>query len=85
MAGYDYMKAFIYISPKDGILDPQGLAVLKALQSLGFEEAKEVRVGKFIKIDLDKSANSTERVKKMCEELLHNPLIESYRFDLKED
>jgi phosphoribosylformylglycinamidine synthase PurS subunit len=79
------MKADISISPKEGILDPQGLAVLKALQNLGFAEVKEVRVGKFIKIELDNCDNPSGRIKRMCEELLHNPLIESYRFELKED
>ena len=79
------MKALIYISPKSGILDPQGLAVKNALHNLGFEGVDEVRIGKYIEINMTKSAAAEAEVKKMCEELLHNPLVESYRCEIVED
>lgn len=79
------MKAFIYISPKSGILDPQGLAVKNALANLGFGGVDEVRVGKYIEIDLSGKDDPEADIKKMCDELLHNPLVESYRFEIRED
>jgi phosphoribosylformylglycinamidine synthase len=79
------MKAQIFVSPKEGILDPQGLAVMNALKNLGFSEVSDVRIGKYIQIELKEGIDNRERVRKMCEELLHNPLIESYKFELLED
>ena len=79
------MKAKIYISPKESILDPQGRAVMGALKNLGFNETRDVRVGKYIQIDFDDRNDIKDRVKAMCEELLHNPLIESYSFELEEN
>ena len=79
------MKAEVFISPKEGILDPQGRTVMDALKKLGFSEVEDVRIGKYIEIELEESGDAETRVKKMCEELLHNPLIESYRFILLED
>jgi len=78
------MRARIYISPKESILDPQGKAVMGALKNLGFAEVQDVRVGKYIQIELGEGIEIEARVKRMCEELLHNPLIESYRFEMEE-
>ncbi len=75
------MKAKVYITLKPGVLDPQGKAVQQALGSLGFDEVQDVRVGKYIELSLSK--NSTERVKEMCEKLLANTVIESYRFEIE--
>jgi phosphoribosylformylglycinamidine synthase len=78
------MKARIYVSPKESILDPQGKAVMGALKNLGFNEILEVRIGKYIQIEIADGAEARSRVKEMCEQLLHNPLIESYRFEILE-
>ena len=75
------MKAKIYITLKPGVLDPQGKAVQQALENLGFDEVKEARIGKFIELTLEK--NSEERIKQMCEKLLANTVIESYRFEIE--
>lgn len=75
------MKAKIYITLKPGVLDPQGKAVQHALTSLGFQEVRDVRVGKYIELELEK--NSEERVREMCEKLLANTVIESYRFEVE--
>lgn len=79
------MKARIFISPKEGILDPQGVAVLNALTNLGFKGINNVRVGKYIEIGIEDGSDIEDQVRRMCEDLLHNPLIESYRFELTEE
>ena len=68
------MRARVLIRPKEGILDPQGQAVERALPALGFEGVREVRVGRLIELEVDDLA----RVPEMCERLLANPLIEDY-------
>jgi phosphoribosylformylglycinamidine synthase subunit PurS len=80
------MKAVVLVRPKSGILDPQGEAVESSLRHLGFAVG-EARVGKIIDLELaakDKSAARAE-VERMCEQLLANPLIESYEIELAED
>ena len=78
------MKANIYVTLKQEVLDPQGDAVRRSLDSLGFDGVKSARVGKFIEIELhgvEKSAAEAE-IKSMCEKLLANPVIEDFRFEL---
>jgi len=74
------MKARVYVMLKTGVLDPQGLAVKDALGSLGFEGVQEVRQGKVIELDLA-DGTSEEEVAQMCEKLLANTVIESYRIE----
>jgi phosphoribosylaminoimidazole-succinocarboxamide synthase len=80
------MQVSIYISPKKGVLDPQGQAALGALKSLGFEEVADMRIGKYITLRLEgtEADNTEERVRDMCEKLLANPVIEDYRFDISD-
>jgi phosphoribosylformylglycinamidine synthase PurS subunit len=70
----------VNISPRQGILDPQGKAVADALHSLGFGEVSDVRIGRFVVLHVDaaNSATATQRVREMCEKLLANPVIEDY-------
>ena len=68
------MKARVLIRPKEGILDPQGQAVEKALPALGFEGVANVRVGRMVELEVEDAS----RVPEMCERLLANPLIEDY-------
>lgn len=77
-------KALIYVTLKESVLDPQGNAVKGSLHSLGFEEAKDVRIGKYMEllIDLDDQQQAETRVKEMCEKLLANTVIEDYRYEL---
>lgn len=79
------MKALVYVSPKSGILDPQGVTVKNALRNLGFSGVEEVRIGKYIEIKLNDSDDPDAQVKRMCDELLHNPLVESYSYEILED
>lgn len=75
----------VYISPKQGVLDPQGQAALGALKSLGFDEVCEVRIGKYITLDLEGTDDkkAVKRLEEMCERLLANPVIEDYRIEIQ--
>jgi phosphoribosylformylglycinamidine synthase subunit PurS len=68
------LKARVLIRPKEGILDPQGQTVERALPALGFEGVKDVRVGRMVELDVPDAT----RINEMCEKLLANPLIEDY-------
>ena len=74
------MKATIYISLKNGVLDPQGKAIENALGQLGFNGVGNVRQGKMVELELaDTDANQArERLQEMCEKLLANTVIENY-------
>ncbi|MSP62930.1 MAG: phosphoribosylformylglycinamidine synthase subunit PurS [Myxococcales bacterium] len=79
------MTAKVYVTLKRGVLDPQGQAVAHALGRLGFAEAKDARIGKYIELTLDGGGSREEvekRVDKMCRDLLANLVIEEYRFEL---
>jgi phosphoribosylformylglycinamidine synthase PurS subunit len=77
------MKATVLVRPKHGILDPQGQAVESALEHLGFS-VSGARVGKVVDIEVDATDESDARaqVERMCEQLLANPLMESYEIEL---
>jgi phosphoribosylformylglycinamidine synthase subunit PurS len=68
------LRARVLIRPKEGILDPQGQAVERALPALGFEGVANVRIGRLVELDVDDASD----VPAMCERLLSNPLIEDY-------
>ncbi len=78
------MKARVHVMLKEGVLDPQGEAVRHALGQLGFEGVESVRQGKVIELDLTETdATAAEaRVREMCEKLLANTVIESYRVEI---
>jgi len=79
-------KAKIYITLKEGILDPQGKAVMSSLISLGYDETEDVRVGKFIEVYLqvEQITEAEERVNEMCKKLLANTVIENYSYQIEE-
>jgi len=72
------VKARVLIRPKEGILDPQGKAVERALPALGFKDVSEVRVGRMVELDLA----DPSRLDEICEKLLANPLIEDHEIVL---
>ncbi|MFQ5912643.1 MAG: phosphoribosylformylglycinamidine synthase subunit PurS [Nitrospinota bacterium] len=85
------VKAQVYVTYKEGVLEPQGLAVKGVLASLGFDEVKGVRVGKYIEVELEEpsgekasSEKLRERLQEMCRKVLSNPVIEDFRFDFSE-
>jgi phosphoribosylformylglycinamidine synthase len=73
------VRATVLVRPKQGILDPQGEAVETALEHLGFSVA-DARVGKIVDLEVDASTpdEARKQVERMCEQLLANPLMESY-------
>ena len=80
------MRATVLVRPKPGILDPQGEAVLGSLQQLGFA-VDDARVGRVVDLELHDGDREQKRaeLERMCEQLLANPLIESYEIELVED
>ena len=79
------MKAKIYITLKDGVLDPQGKAVEHSLHDLGFDGVTDVRQGKYMEVELatsDKTKAEADLIK-MCKKLLANIVIENYRIELE--
>jgi phosphoribosylformylglycinamidine synthase PurS subunit len=68
------VKARVLIRPKEGILDPQGKAVERALPALGFDGIEHVRIGRMVELE----AEDSEQLPDLCEKLLANPLIEDY-------
>ena len=80
------MKAKVHVTLKPGVLDPQGRAVLHALEALGFGGVDGVRQGKFIELDLKESdpKKAEAEGEDMCKKLLANTVIEDYRVDISE-
>ena len=78
------MKAKVTITLKPGLLDAQGKTIRGALESLGFKGVKDVRIGKYVEIELNgaKAASAKRDVERMCEKLLANPIVETYRVDV---
>jgi len=71
------VRARVLIRPKEGILDPQGKAVERALPALGFEGVGHVRVGRMVELEAEDPA----RLPELCEKLLANPLIEDFEIE----
>ncbi len=77
-------KVNVYVTYKQGILDPQGVTVAKALTALDYDNVEDVRIGKFIQLDLkeENDGKLEKQVAEMCQRLLANPVIEDYRFEV---
>lgn len=78
-------RARVYVTLKEGILDPQGKTVLRALKSLGYDEVEDLRIGKYMELALEgEDGDKLEaRLLEMCEKLLANPIIENYRVEVE--
>jgi phosphoribosylformylglycinamidine synthase subunit PurS len=72
------VRARVLIRPKAGILDPQGVAVERALPALGFAGAGNVHIGRLVELDVEEPG----QLKSMCERLLANPLVEDYEIEM---
>lgn len=69
----------VIVRPKAAVLDPQGAAVREAMQHLGMPEVREVRIGRYLEIELEAGGTNTEeRLHALCRDLLSNPVIEDY-------
>ena len=79
------MKARVFVTLKNGVLDPQGKAIGHALNTLGFSSVGDVRQGKMIEIDMSEKDEARARasLREMCEKLLANTVIEKYEIELK--
>lgn len=78
------MRVKIFVCLKEGVLDPQGKAVERSLHTLGYKEVQDVRMGKYLEVELDAPSRQTAeaRIREMCDKLLANPVIEDYRFEI---
>jgi len=79
-------KARIHTSLKKSVLDPQGQTTLHALATLGFHEAKSLRIGRYFEMQLESEdrKKAEDSIHAMCDKLLHNPVIEEYSFEIEE-
>ncbi|WP_082235214.1 phosphoribosylformylglycinamidine synthase subunit PurS [Halobacillus massiliensis] len=77
-------KVKIYITLKEGVLDPQGKAVQNSLHSLEYKNVADVRVGKYMEVMVEDTKDIEEQVDKMCDQLLANPVIEDYSYTIEE-
>jgi phosphoribosylformylglycinamidine synthase len=80
------MKAKIFVTLKNGILDPQGRAIQQSLHTLGFSTVEEVRIGKFMELELNETdtTSAENKIKAMCDKLLANTVIEDYQYEILE-
>ena len=78
------MKARVYVTLKPSVFDPQGSVVAHALTSMGYNDVRDVRQGKFFEVELEEAdaATAKARVTEMADKLLANPVIESYRVEI---
>ena len=81
------MRVKICVRLKEGVLDPQGKAVERSLHTLGYEEVRDVRVGKYIEVEIAAASRQAaeKRAREMCDKLLANPVIEDYRFEISNE
>ena len=81
------MKAYVYVSLKKSVLDPQGKTIQGALKKMGYKELEEVRQGKFFELTLGNGISRDQaeaEIGRIAREVLTNPVIEEYRFSLEE-
>ncbi|SIT92850.1 phosphoribosylformylglycinamidine synthase subunit PurS [Edaphobacillus lindanitolerans] len=79
-------KVNVFVTLRESVLDPQGVAVKDALHSMGYAEVSDVRIGKFLELTIDESERDLDTaVREMCEKLLANTVIEDYRYEIKEE
>ncbi|MBM4317148.1 MAG: phosphoribosylformylglycinamidine synthase subunit PurS [Deltaproteobacteria bacterium] len=80
------MKARIHVFYKDGVFDPQGNTVEESLKKMGFSRIKNLRIGRVIDLEVDypSKEEAKREVTKMCEKLLANPVIESFKHEIME-
>jgi phosphoribosylformylglycinamidine synthase PurS subunit len=77
------MKAKVFVTPKETVLDPQGAAVREAMHHLGFTAARDVRIGRYLEIELEETSPAAEtKLRELCRDLLSNPVIEDYRLEM---
>ncbi|PKR76559.1 phosphoribosylformylglycinamidine synthase subunit PurS [Halalkalibacillus sediminis] len=78
------VKVKVYVTLKEGVLDPQGKAVERALHTMNYDDVQDMRVGKYMEFFVEPKENVTQEIEDMCERLLSNPVIEDYRYETEE-
>lgn len=77
-------KATVFVRLKEGVLDPQGITIHKALKQMGYDDFKSVRSGRFFELEIDSDTNEIDRkIKEVSEKLLSNPVIENFSVEKK--
>ncbi|MCD8492829.1 MAG: phosphoribosylformylglycinamidine synthase subunit PurS [Geovibrio sp.] len=76
------MKAQVFVKFKNGVLDPQGQTILGAVNRMGHGFVKDVKVGKFFEIEIEKCENPEEKLKEIADKVLANPIIEEFRIEI---
>lgn len=81
------MRVAIFVSLKQGVLDPQGKAIERSLHSLGYDDVGGVRAGKVFELDIEAASRQAAelRIREICDKLLANPVIEDYRFEISSE
>lgn len=75
-------KAVVHVRLKEGVLDPQGVTIQKALTQMGYDEFTSVRTGRFFELEFnDNGSDIDSRIEEVCSKLLANPVIENYRVE----
>ena len=78
-------KVKVYVTLRESVLDPQGTALKGALHTMGYNEVADVRIGKYLELQVEPSERDLDTVvKEMCEKLLANTVIEDYRYEVEE-
>ena len=78
-------KVKIYVTLRESVLDPQGSAVMGSLHKMGYSEVEDVRIGKYLELNIADDARDVDAlVNEMCQKLLTNTVIEDYRFEVEE-
>ncbi|WP_066186315.1 MULTISPECIES: phosphoribosylformylglycinamidine synthase subunit PurS [Gracilibacillus] len=75
----------VHVTLKEGVLDPQGKAVQNSLNTLGYNNVQEVRVGKYLELTVQDNADIEQEIEDMCNKLLANPVIENYSYTVDEE
>jgi len=77
-------RAVVYVKLKDGVLDPQGSTIKRALEHMGYQGIKDIRFGKMFEITfrMDEKSTPEELIDEICRKLLTNPVIEKYNFEI---
>ena len=78
------MLVKIYVTFREGILDPQGKAVLHSLHTLGYKSVEDVRIGRYIELNINDTPEEAmdSKIREMCSKLLANPIIEDFRYEV---
>ncbi|MFT8363772.1 MAG: phosphoribosylformylglycinamidine synthase subunit PurS [Sporolactobacillus sp.] len=78
-------KVKVFITLKESVLDPQGQAVMQSLHNMSYTDVKDVRIGKYIELQIEDGADVAQEVDTICDRLLANTVIENYRFEVEEE